>query len=140
MKIDEMLPKGVRKVLKGKLRAKERVVFALPAFSIFRSRGRWFWPLYFGLWHPPFLVTTNKHIILVAKGLIRSVFISWEFTDIIGAQLEPKRIGDRVTLTVGEWRTRLRFPKKLRRATKQLVDQLWMLIGSKKKKKRRMAG
>ncbi len=137
MRVAEMLPKGARKLLKNRLRAKEKALLAMPGFTIFRSRGRWIWPVYAGIFRPAFLLVTNKRAIVLAKGWFRVIFYAWDLSELEWADFEPGWLADRVTVTAGGFNTHVLFPKGIRKATKQLVHGIWQLISAKRKRKKR---
>ena len=140
MRLTEILPKGARRALRNRLRSKEKVLLAMPGFTVFRSRGRWIWPVYAGIFRPVFLIATNKRAIVLAKGWFRVVFYAWNLTELAWANFEPGWLADRVTVTAGGFNTHILFPKAIRKATKQLVHQIWQLINVRRKRKKRRIG
>ncbi|MCL5292712.1 MAG: hypothetical protein M1548_09375 [Actinobacteria bacterium] len=140
MRFEKFLPKSIKKALRTRLRAKERIVVAMPGFGIFRSRGRWIWPVYFGIFRPPLLMATNKRLIIMARGWFRMVFYGWDLHRITWANLKPGWLVDRVTITVAGVNTHILLPKKIRRASKHLVNQIQQAVTvGKLRKKRRIA-
>lgn len=137
MRVFQALPKGAQKVLKERLLPKERVLVALPGLAIYRSGKRFIYPVYFGVFRPVLLIVTNKRVIVMAKGWLRTIYYGWQMNQLAGAHFGPGRLFDGVALKVGDRVTHVLFLKRLRTATKQFVTQLWHVISAGKQKRRK---